>query len=318
MVSQIKLLVGEKMFNTLIMMKKLLFIILCFILTASFMFAGERTYGEFLLVDVGARPVSLGGAYIAIADDIFSLDYNPAGNMLCSKSQFAFTHIEYVGGATIDHLAHKRTIGRNVGLGVSVKMFSITNAKRNDIGVKVDEFKNWDLLLTASIGSKINDFYYGASMKILNEKIYDKTFTNVLFDLGLLKDFNIGANNNVLRTALVLANAGPDNDYDGTVSYPAPLNFKAGLTLFSKIIDNDFLVSLEFQSKDSYKILGFEYYLTDFFVVRTGFTDSSLSNELANFNFGVGLVENIGTINYSYKSFSDLGNSHSVSLTIRY
>jgi hypothetical protein len=308
--------VGEKMFDALCF-RKLLLLILVLTVSITILFAGKRNYGEFLLVDIGARPTSLGGAYIAVADDIFSMEYNPAGTSLFSKREFAFTHIEYIGGATIDYIAHKRNIKDKFGLGLSLKMFSITDSKRNDFGLKTGEFKNKNILLNFNISHQIRRLNYGVNIKYLHEEIFNKSFGNVLLDLGVLRDFNVGTQGNYLRTAIVVSNAGMEAKYE-EAKFSAPVNMKAGISYYSKLFDNDLLLTLELQSKDFFKIFGIEYYVTDYFAVRTGFSGSSLSNDIQDFNFGVGLIEKIGTINYSYKSFSDLGNSHSISLTIRY
>lgn len=308
---------GNKMFETLFMNKKIFAVVFIFIICVSGLFANKRSYGEFLLIDVGSRPISLGGSYVSIADDIFGMEYNPAGTFLNKNKEFAFTHIEYIGGATIEYIAHKRIIYDRFALGASLKMFSISDVERDDFGIRISEFKNKNYLLNFNISSEYKKVFFGANLKYLHEEIYNKTFSNIIFDVGVLKDFKSGNNGKFFRTGLVVSNIGADKTY-GDESFSSPVNLKAGTTYYTKLFDNKLLLSLELQSKDFYKILGIEYYLTEYFAVRTGFSSNSLSNEIANFNFGVGLIEKIGTIDYSFKSFSDLGNSHSVSLNIRY
>ena len=49
------------------------------------------TTATFLLVPVGGRPVALGGAYTALAEDAYALHYNPAG-LARAPREVAFAH----------------------------------------------------------------------------------------------------------------------------------------------------------------------------------------------------------------------------------
>src|SRR3954467_2032929 len=53
------------------------------------------TAGEFLLLGAGARGLSLGGAYAALATDISSLYYNPAGAAQIAKPGVSISTYNY-------------------------------------------------------------------------------------------------------------------------------------------------------------------------------------------------------------------------------
>ena len=90
---------------------------------------------------------------------------------------------------------------------------------------------------------------------------------------------------------------------------------------FTQLFKNNLTIIGELQAErnsDIIKILGLEYYLKSYFVIRCGMKSSSEYDDISSLNFGIGVIQKIGTINYSYKSFSDIGNSHSVTLTLEY
>ena len=54
----------------------------------------------FLNADVDARPVALGGAYVALAGDANAVHYNPAGLSLMRGHEATLTHHQLFAGFT--------------------------------------------------------------------------------------------------------------------------------------------------------------------------------------------------------------------------
>jgi hypothetical protein len=80
------------------------------------------TAAEFLLFGAGARGAALGGAFAAIATDVSSLYYNPAGSALMSRAGAMVGTYDYVaetryswGGVAFPFSGGSRTIGLQVG-----------------------------------------------------------------------------------------------------------------------------------------------------------------------------------------------------------
>lgn len=80
------------------------------------------TAAEFLLFGAGARGTALGGAFAAIATDVSSLYYNPAGSALMERSGAMVGTYDYVadtryswGGIAFPFSGGSRTIGIQVG-----------------------------------------------------------------------------------------------------------------------------------------------------------------------------------------------------------
>ncbi|RMG35188.1 MAG: hypothetical protein D6732_09575, partial [Methanobacteriota archaeon] len=57
--------------------------------------SGFRRYaGEFMAIDVSARAQALGGAYTAVANDVYATFYNPAGLASIQSTQLGITHTQ--------------------------------------------------------------------------------------------------------------------------------------------------------------------------------------------------------------------------------
>ena len=66
-------------------MKKIIYISLGFLLSFSFLIYADEvtksgiTAAPFLSIDVGARAAGMGGAFVAVVDDVTAMYWNPAG-----------------------------------------------------------------------------------------------------------------------------------------------------------------------------------------------------------------------------------------------
>lgn len=86
-------------------------------------FGGARAAkyaGEFMYVGAGARALGMGGAFVAVSDDVTAGYWNPAGLSRTEGQNAAFMHSERFGGLiTYDYLAYSRRLGNDV-LGASL------------------------------------------------------------------------------------------------------------------------------------------------------------------------------------------------------
>lgn len=96
---------------------------LCLLLFASAMclpVAGAEKYaGEFLSLGVGARPLGMGGSFVAIADDATAAYWNPAGLGGLDRTEVTFMHAGIFGLDSYDFLNCVRPLGRVGTFGLS-------------------------------------------------------------------------------------------------------------------------------------------------------------------------------------------------------
>ena len=77
------------------------------------------TAAQFLKIGAGARSIAMGGAYAAIADDILSIYWNPAGlARIGGNGEATFNHAEWLADTQYDFAAFSLNAGNFGSLGL--------------------------------------------------------------------------------------------------------------------------------------------------------------------------------------------------------
>src|SRR5512133_2037448 len=85
--------------------------------------------GEFLALGVGGRALAMGGASVALANDVTAGYYNPAGLALINYPQVALMHDEMYGSlANYDYGAVAIPFGASASIGLSVIRLGIDDS----------------------------------------------------------------------------------------------------------------------------------------------------------------------------------------------
>jgi len=79
----------------------------------------EKYAGEFLSLGVGARPLGMGGSFVAIADDATATYWNPAGLGGLSRTEITFMHSSLFGLDSYDFLNCVQPLGEVGTFGLS-------------------------------------------------------------------------------------------------------------------------------------------------------------------------------------------------------
>ena len=92
-------------------------------------------YGaDFLSGGVGARALGMGGAYVALAQDVNSGYWNPAGLSHLAYPEFAYMHAErFAGIVTFDYGSVAFPINANSTLGISFFRSGVNDIYRRTI-----------------------------------------------------------------------------------------------------------------------------------------------------------------------------------------
>ena len=72
---------------------------------------GLTSGADFLLVNTGARPDALGGAFSAVADDVNTLTYNPAGLANIRLPEAGYGRYDFVAGIHYDFVGLASPLG---------------------------------------------------------------------------------------------------------------------------------------------------------------------------------------------------------------
>ncbi len=146
-------------------------------------------YGaDFLAGGVGARALAMGGAHIAVSDDVYSGFWNPAGLVGVTSKEASYMHAErFAGVVSFDYAAYAMPFSERSILAVSLIRSGVNDikntldawdAERNqpkpDPGSSVTTFSAADWALMISYGKRIGSgFSVGATSKIIRRNIGD-------------------------------------------------------------------------------------------------------------------------------------------------
>ena len=254
----------------------------------------------FLTIGVGARPQAMGGAFVAVSDDVHALFWNPAGLARLQKSEVALVHSTWLADMSYDYVGAAFAMGQSGTMGVSATLLSVgemeVTTERYQEGTGL-MFDSYDMCATVSYGYKFYDkFSIGANLKYIHQKIWNETATGVAIDLGTmlitpLKDIRLGMSISNFGTKMqmggrdLLVFHDPDENREGnnpnipaeiqTDQWKLPLTMRLGLsgevlqdeinrvTLAADwVVPNDNSESLN---------LGTEYAYKEFVFLRAGY-----------------------------------------------
>jgi Type IX secretion system protein PorV len=304
--------------------------------------AAGSTSATFLKIGVGARAVSMAGAFTAVADDPYAVYWNPAG-LVYSKGakHLSFSHNEYFQGLAQEFMVYTlpseniKFLGGGLlkggvfGFGFNYfytpkDMERRSGLNESDpiypISVSEGTFRAYDAALSMSYGySFSSEMNLGASLKFIRQSIDDESGSSFALDAGVLRHVTLV--NREFMAGFTIQNLGPGIKFISE-RYDLPLTFKAGLS--HRIVKSGTVVSLNIDKPiDNYPsfILGMEYHLTDKLSLNSGYKYRLYGNELGGFSglaTGIGFSFNDLLFSYSFSPSGDLGNSHILSLSFRF
>jgi len=306
--------------------------------------------GEFLSIGVGGRALGMGGAQVALANDITAGYWNPAGLARMNYPQFSLMHEEHFGSlVNYNYAAVAIPYGKDMSFGLSVIRLSVDGIPDtrnalvdgntgnviydiNNPGARIDpslvtEFSNtdWAFYLTFS-KRKSNKFMWGANVKIIRRNIADESAFGIGFDAGVIylptKKLSLGANLQDATTTLVAWSTGRNELITPTL--------KVGGAYSIEFLGGTILPALDFDIRfenrkfaSNFNIgpvsfdlhSGIEYNYKNIFAIRGGY------NDVKQFTVGAGVYLPKLTIDYSFARFNEsvanrLPDTHRISLIL--
>ena len=283
---------------------------------------------QFLKIDVGARPSGMGGAFTAVADDITSIAWNPAGLSDISINEISFMHNRlFDGEAAHNFAAYGHSFDEWGGFGLSYVDVSVSDIERRDInempGGEVDVS---DRAVSLGYGAKV--FAYcrlGITFRYIFQKLDEESANSFGGDLGAL----LGADDRPWQVGLAVQNIGTEVKFEEEGD-PQPLTFRLG---FSYRFFDDKLVTavdvVKARDADFGGSFGVEYIIKKMIALRAGYRarpELDLSG-MEGITAGAGIILGgirdwshfVGAIDYAYVPFAEtLGDSHRFSLSLKF
>jgi hypothetical protein len=304
-------------------MKKTTLIALPF-LTLSTAFAGSpgTTTGELLKIPVGARAVGMGEAYTAAADDVSSLEWNPAGLSYAQQKEASFMHSSLIEGVHYEHMAYMAP-GDNYSWGASMGYLGFGDIAGYSDSATGDPTplgnqSAYSTVINGGIAGLVYDrLALGMTGMVLRESLAGTSANTFAANLGAMygaKSHLFGAD---YRFGFSVLNLGPGLKYESESS-PLPRKIKMGVSAMH-IKEKPLNLTADFtmpNDNDKYIALGSEYWFRDMIALRLGYAGSN--DQGKGLRFGVGLKLREFLFDYAYGSFGDFGATHRIELSLKW
>lgn len=286
----------------------------------------------FLKLGVGARPVAMGEAFTAVADDANAMFWNPAGMGMMKGIDVSlmfmnlYGDVGYASGATVFPIERK---GR-ASMGVAAAYLSATDTLRDEEGRTQGEFSLYDVLGSAGVGWQLNRYVsLGASAKFVASKIYNYHAYSLLGDFGLkVKPTKY------LYLGLVLQHLGTPRRFIYDIEF-APTTVRGGLALLFPLKGSHLLFASDLAWPiDDPPTVGvggeFKIYLSpeggmgsSGLAIRGGYRSGYHLGTWGGFSFGLGYEYEFTkvlhlTLDAVYFSYGFLGGSERLSLGVNF
>lgn len=200
-------------------MKKILItvLMLCLAASASAEFTRNGSAGaQFLKIGVGSRYQGIGEASVAVASDVYSMYWNPAGLAEISGSQISFTNVNWLLDVDVNYMGYAQYF-ENVGtFGASVTILSmddqeITTFEQQDGTGEYYGASSFAVGLSYA-RNLTTKFSFGMSVKYIGEKIDFVKSQGVAVDFGTLLYTGFRS----LRLGMSITNMGPKMRFSGS------------------------------------------------------------------------------------------------------
>ena len=263
------------------------------------------TFAAFNDIGVGARPLGLGGAFVALADDSNAANYNAAGLGYIDAIHLGGTHAQRFNGLiTYNSISGIIPFGRIGSIGASLGILAEDSEIYQEQTVRIS-YGN-AIFKQLAIGANLKLF--GTSFDEANEFVVENPYfaqtssSAVSFDLGVIvkpfKSLSLGASvENLLPADMSIS----DTSVGDTPVAPVPLNIRAGLAykletiaemstqgaVVSNLLKGS-LGTFEVASRDDaiYIRTGVEVWLNQSIAVRGGYALKNGSNSATTLSFG--------------------------------
>lgn len=281
----------------------------------------------------GARALSMGRAFTAVADDPSAIYWNPAGLELVYQQSFTFFHAPLYEGGSFSFISYTfptlniGTLGFAIGrIGIGDVPNRGTDQYLIDNNASMDEYQgfiSYAKKIPWNITSGITIRIVRSGFSGTNNVIYQGNYIDygVGFDMGFmytpegftskfLQDWNFGLNiRNLFSPQIKTA-----EDVD---TYPLSIRFGILRKLYFSNGGNNINVMLDFdysQGRDLFFNMGLEYKFKELGMLRAGIDGSTPT-------FGAGAKYSFMQIDYAFggSKYSEILNPiHSVSLTFNF
>jgi len=168
-----------------------------------------------LKIATAVRAIGMAETYCAVADDIESIFWNPAGLIHIEGTAVQFTQINMPADVHFNTAAVAKRIKTNTTLG-----FHLMALTTDDMPVRTiyrpegtgENFMCYDIIAGGSWAQRLTDrFIFGLNVRIAHSNLADVEYTGIMGDIGTLYETTLRS----LKIGMSVQNFGTDVDYRG-------------------------------------------------------------------------------------------------------
>ncbi len=261
--------------------------------------------GAFLQGGIGARAISMGSSFTAVADNGTALFWNPAGLPQINRFELSLMHSVLYEDRSKNYASLNMPLGR---LAVSAGWlgFNVTQIQeRNNQGQLLGHFDDSENVFLVGgglslISNRMMHFNVGATGKYFYHSLYEYSATGSGADAGALLQFQLPVFLKKVSIGAVVQNIGASMKWDTDSGYEAviPMTYRAGALLDIALLPVKVTADVEKHEKQDMRLhFGAEYDLLNTVFLRAGMNDNSLT---AGAGIRLSLVTTQISVNYAY------------------
>lgn len=334
----------------------ILAILLFFFRSALVCFAAGTSGAIILKQTSGARPLGMGEAFVALADDVNALNFNPAGLAQIRNHEVSMMYLDSLVDTWFGFIGYACPIGGRVERQVGRKRFKSVKTRRNrgTIALGVSSLQagkmvlhpegntvraEEDYLANLGFGYTIwrsaervqkgkgrtratpelrNEVSIGAGIKFVHSTLVQKySATAYAADVGALGKFIVGKNRLLLGIACQNLGTKIKFEEEGDT---LPLTVRAGAAYQMDFKQEHTLTisgeAVKPNDGDFRGSGGIEYWYREIFALRAGY---KIGYDLDSFTCGVGFIWKNFQLDYGWgMRATKMGDNHRFSLTTRF
>jgi hypothetical protein len=283
---------------------------------------GVGTSGaDFLTIGVGARALAMGGAFTAVdtGADANAVNWNPSALALVDKPDVTMSYNSLFVDQNQGFLGFASPLGENRGTwAAGLNYMGITNIEKRTVDSEAPDstFSNENYAFSGSYAKAFGDsVFVGGSLKYVHTSLDNQSENAVAVDAGAL--YRTGIENLTLGAAMrdLGTNIGPDS---------MPLDFRGGASY--KMLGQKLTVASDVDwmeaERRAYWSFGGEFWVTPNLGIRGGYEFGhgvdQLNSTMVGLGVGLGVKFSRFTMDYAFLPFGDLGDTHRVTLGLRF
>lgn len=273
-----------------------------------------------LLIPVGSRGSSMGGAVVANSYGVEAMYWNPAGLAYLEGPELMFSHLTYLADIDVNYGSAGVAIENFGSIGLSVKVVSIGDmeetTQEQPYGTGRIFSPSLAVLGVTYARQLTNRVAFGATFNYIHEDIFEVEANGIAFDAGFMYESGWRG----LKLGFAIKNYGPEMEFNGrgferyvdsrplspsgaSFDLPSSINFGAAYPVLD-MNESRLEVTGNFRSNnysENYWQGGAEYSFQDRYFLRAGYNFADQDQWLYGASLGGGVNLNLGGTNLSFE-----------------